>query len=234
MGRDGLINSLDSARVAAKCIEVNRCLLNKEVGYFCHDLEATRSIGDAAMFAANIRQAGSIGEDQVVAISTVIKQDTRTLKAVILPKLEEFNWVKVYYDGTKIRRIDENVPPLEDILRDLGKLWEEENPTDIDRATIESMSLLTKKPCTKEALVSNLGITDSTLDTALSYGTQTNYFGIFKSIETGQDIVWSPLYWAGKTDRVINFLKRQTYDRFEKIELIINQLLSIQVFLLKL
>jgi len=178
------------------------------------------------MFAANIRQGGNIGGDQAVAIATVIKQDTRTLKAIILPKLEELNWVKVYYDGNKIKQIDENVPPVEDILRELGILWNEQDPSDIDRATIETMSLLTKKPCTKEALASNLGITDSTLETALNYGTETNYFGTFKSFETGQDIVWSPLYWAGKTDRVTRFLKRQTYAQFEKIELIIEQLLK--------
>lgn len=221
-----VINSLEPTKIAAKCIEVNRCLLDKEVGLFCHDLEATRCIGDAAMFAANIKQGGYIGADQAVAIATVLKQDIRTLKAVILPKLEKLGWVKVYYDGNKIRQIAENVPPVEDILRDLGILWEEQSPTDIDRATIETMSLLTKKPYNKEALASDLDIKDSTLETALNYGTETNYFGTFKSLETGQDIVWSPLYWAGKTDRVKKFLKRQTYAQFEEIELIIDQLLK--------
>jgi len=140
--------------------------------------------------------------------------------------LEDLGWVEIRWDGRKIRRIDESIPPLEDVLSTLGKLWEEKSPTDIDVATVKSLSILTKKPATKEALMSETGVYGDQFENTLNYGVQTNYFDTFKSFEIEEEVVWTPLYWAGKVDRVLKFLKRQSYERFEKIETIARSLLK--------
>jgi hypothetical protein len=88
------------------------------------------------------------------------------------------------------------------------------------------MTILTKKPCTIDALISEIDVSLIDFKKALCYGEQTNYFGTFKSFETEKEIIWTPLYWAGNMDRVLTFLKRQTYERFEVIEEMANRLIS--------
>ncbi len=105
------MRKLDSSKITAKCVEVSKCLINKEVGFHDYDLDVTRSIGDIARLAANIRQSGTIYPEQLAAISAAIKQDYRTIRADSLPTLEDLGWVEIRWDGRKIRRIDESIPP---------------------------------------------------------------------------------------------------------------------------
>ncbi len=57
---------MDYAQITAKCVEISKCLINKGSGFYTLDLDDTRSIGDIARFAANIRQSQElIREDQI-------------------------------------------------------------------------------------------------------------------------------------------------------------------------
>jgi len=192
-------------------------LINKEAGFQDFDLDITKSIGDIARFAANTRQSGTLDERQLAGIANALKISYGTLRTNILYELEDLGWVQIISKGSRIKKIDENIPPLQDILGTLGKKWEEMEPTEIDRASVNSLSLLSKKPATKEALISELGINDESLETTLEYGEQTSYLGTFKSETLEEDVVWTPLYWAGKMDEVLKFLNRQTYENFEII-----------------
>lgn len=192
-------------------------MINKEVGFQDFDLDITKTIGDIARFAANTRQSGTLDETQLAGIGNALKISYGTLRTNILNELEDLGWVQIIRKGRRIKKIDENIPPLQDILSTLGKKWEEMEPTEIDRASVNSLSLLSKRPATKEALISELDINDEYLETTLEYGEQTSYLGTFKSETLEKDVVWTPLYWAGKMDKVLKFLNRQTYENFEII-----------------
>ena len=192
-------------------------MINKEAGFQDFDLDITKSIGDIARFAANTRQSGTLDEIQLAGIANALKISYGTLRTNILNELEDLGWVQIISKGSRIKKIDENIPPLQDILATLGKKWEEMEPTKIDRASVNSLSLLSKSPATKEALISELSINDECLETTLEYGEQTSYLGTFKSETIEEDVVWTPLYWAGKMDQVLKFLNRQTYENFEII-----------------
>jgi hypothetical protein len=217
------MSKMDHAQITAKCVETSKCLINKEAGLHDYDLDVTRSIGDIARLAVNIRQTGSFDFKKLASISAAIKQNFTTVRSDSLSTLEELGWVETYKEGTKIKRIDESIPPLEDILASLGELWEDKSPTEVDIATVQSLSFLTKKPATKEALISEIGVSDEPFENALNYGVQTNYFGTFKSFksfksfETGKEVVWTPFYWAGKLEDVQKFLQRQSDEKFNKL-----------------
>lgn len=153
----------------------------------------------------------------MAGIGNALKISYGTLRTNILNELEDLGWVQIFGNGSKIEKIDENIPPLQDILTTLGKKWDEMEPSVIDRASVNSLSLLSKKPATKEALISELDINKEHLETTLGYGEQTSYLGTFKSETLEEDVVWTPLYWAGKMDDVLKFLNRQTYENFEII-----------------
>lgn len=208
---------MDYAQITAKCVEISKCLINKGSGFYTFDLDDTRRTGNIARFAANIRQSEQISEQQLAAIADTLKQDYSTVRSDTLPFLEELGWVEAYKDGRKIIRIEEYIPPLEDILSTLGKQWEENEPSHIDLATVSSLSKLSDRPMTKEALISELGIENEKFNITLEYGEQANYFGTFISQEFGKATVWTPLYWTGKLDFVLKFLNRQSYDEFKAL-----------------
>jgi hypothetical protein len=91
-------------------------LINKEVGYYGYDLDLSRTVGDTARLAANLRQAGIVGLDQLAAIALAIKEDFRVVRSDILPRLEELGWVEIIRQDGKIVGVNESIPPLEDIL----------------------------------------------------------------------------------------------------------------------
>ena len=208
---------MDNAQIAAKCVEISKCLINRGSGLYTFDLDDTRKIGNIARFAANIRQSEQISEQQLAAIADTLKQDYSIVRSDTLPFLEELGWVEAYKEGRKIIRIEEYLPPLEDILSTLGKQWKENEPSPIDVATVSSLSKLSDRPMTKDALISEVGIENEKFDITLEYGGQANYLGTFMSEEFGKETVWTPLYWAGKLDTVLNFLNRQTYDEFKAL-----------------
>ena len=98
-------------------------MINKEVGFQDFDLDITKTIGDIARFAANTRQSGTLDERQLAGIANVLKINYSTLRTNILNELEDLGWVQIISKGSRIKKIDENIPPLQDIITTLGKKW---------------------------------------------------------------------------------------------------------------
>lgn len=208
------MKNLSYADITAKCVEISKCLLDKQTGLYDYDLEYSQNIGDLARFAVNIRQAGTIENDKLAAIAATLKIDYRLVKASMLPEMEDLGWVHTFSKNNKITKIDENIPPLQEILRELGKKWDSSEPKDIDRASVESISILSKNPVTKDALFSELDVDNECLQIMLEYGENGSYLGTFRSEILEEEVVWTPFYWADKTEKVERFLSRQNDDDF--------------------
>jgi hypothetical protein len=208
------LKNLSYADITAKCVEISKCLLDKQKGLYDYDLEYSQNIGDLARFAVNIRQAGTIENDKLAAIAATLKIDYRLVKASMLPEMEDLGWVNTFSKNSKITKIDENIPPLQEILHDLGKKWDSSEPKDIDRASVESISILSKNPVTKDALFSELDVDNDCLQIMLEYGENASYLGTFRSEILQEEVVWTPFYWADKFDKVERFLSRQNDDGF--------------------
>lgn len=218
--------TLNNAQVAAKCVEISKCLLNTQVGLVNYDLCASRSVGDTTRFAVSIRQSGEMERNTLAAVSAALKIDFRITKSEILPLFEDLDWIEVKRERNIIKRIDEKIPPAEDILSVLGQRWHEQKPTIIDEATVMGLSRLSKNPISKEALLSELSLNDEQFQTSFEYGQQARYFGSFTSSESGKEIVWTPLYWAGKVENVLRFLERQSEPKLETLGRLTRNLLK--------
>ena len=209
---------MDPAQITAKSVEISKCLINKEAGFHSYDLDRTKTCGDLARFAVNIRQSDSINsEEQLAGISNALKMPYPVVRADILNQLEDLGWIDVLREGQRVKRIDESIPPLEDILSTLGKKWTEDDPTEIDAASINSLTMLSKSPMTREALMSELDIIDEKFDVTLGYGVQANFLGTFNSQELDVESIWSPLYWAANSDKVIKYLDKQSEDTYQTL-----------------
>ena len=64
---------MNEAEVAAKCVEISKCLLNTQVSLMNYDLCITRAIGDATRFAVSIRQARELDLNTLAVVSAALK-----------------------------------------------------------------------------------------------------------------------------------------------------------------
>ena len=217
---------LNDAQITAKCVELSKCLVNVGAGLIEYDLGNSRTIGDAARVAVSIKRAGELDPETFAAISTALKVNYRLARSEILGIFEELGWVDVKRKGGVVAKIVEQIPPAEDILSKLGKLWKEREPTVIDEASIGGLYELSKRPFEKSALLSELGLPDQKYQTFYDYGEQAHYLGKFNSSETGKEIIWTPLYWAGKTEAVLKYLQKQSEKEFLELESLTRKLVS--------
>src|SRR5665811_91353 len=103
------------------------------------------------------------------------------------------------------------------ILSTLGTVWEDQQPTAIDKATIYSLAELSRRPYSKEALLSELDIKEEDFEATLDYGEMASYLGKLKSDEYELETIRTPLYWATNYDNVASFIKKQNEERLEVI-----------------
>ena len=209
---------LNEAQITAKCVEVGKCLIGVAPGLVTMDLGVSQTIGDAARFAVSIRnRADLLQRESLAGISTALKIDFRIAESKILPLYETLGWVTIKHSGSRIDSITENIPPTQDILSVLGTKWREDGPSIIDEATLTSLAELSKRPFSREALLSELAIKEKDFETAYEYGEQAGYFGKFVSENNETEAIWTPFYWANNIEHVLKFLKSQSEPKLDKI-----------------
>lgn len=207
------MTTLNDAQITAKCVEISKCLVDTKSGFVDFDLRNSCGIGDAARLAVSIRLAGEIDEETLAGISAALKLDFRLVRSEILSTYEGLGWASV---NKKNRIITEHIPPTEDIISQLGRLWREQEPTPVDEATVNGLQFLSKSPFEKTALLSELGVAQQKFDAFLDYGVQAHYLGQFTSKDQ-KETIWTPLYWAGKEEQVRKFLEKQSEKEFPRL-----------------
>jgi len=155
--------------------------------------------------------------ETIAAVSTALKIDSRLTETALLPLLQELGWGELEEKRGKVKGFVERIPPAEDILSILGKSWWELEPTAIDEGSVKAVSLLSKRPYSKDALSSEIGLNEKELTRALEYGEQARYLGRFNSEEDGTEAIWSPLYWAYNAEKVQEFLQKQNQPNLRAI-----------------
>ncbi len=136
----------DPIEIVSKSVEISKSLVNTDIGLHTLDLEITRYIGDLARFSITLRNAISITEKQLDAISISMKILPRLVKSDMLVYLEKVGMVEVIKDGTKIERVKVNIPPVEDLIDIFSTKWLDDQPSILDIASIKALSLLSKSP----------------------------------------------------------------------------------------
>ncbi len=209
---------LDNAQITTKAVEIGKCLVGTIPGMFTHDLGVTRTIGDAARLAITVRQrGGEISQEQLAAVSTALKIDSRLTETDLVPLFDELGWWDVKRKGRRVTGVVERIPPVEDVLGTLGEEWRNRAPTSIDEASLKALTLLSNRPYEKQALISELEVATDVLDGILDYGEQAQYLGELTSDSTSEKIVYTPHYWARNAEKVSRFLEKQNEPGFSSI-----------------
>jgi hypothetical protein len=207
------ITTLNDAEITAKCVEISKCLVDKKSGFVDFDLQNSCGIGDAARLAVSLRLAGELTLENLAGISSALKLNYRVVSSETLKLFSNLGWASV---DSKNKKITENIPPIEDVISQLGKEWRERGPTPVDEATVSGLKFLSKSPFERDALFSELGVEQQKFDAFFDYGVTAPYLGQFTSKEN-KETIWTPLYWAGKEEQVRKFLEKQYEKDFPRL-----------------
>jgi len=212
------MKKLDAAEITARCIEISKCLIGNQTGMVDYDLHSALTTGDAARFAATIRnREAKFSRESLAATSAALKINSRFTETVIVPIFDELGWVKTKYSGRNLDSIIESIPPAEDVLSTLGERWQEDSKTAIDETAVYALSRTARRPYAKDALISDLESKTKVFDAMFDYGSQAGFLGKFVAQENSKEVICSPLFWSRNADKVIEFLRKQKEPKFEQI-----------------
>jgi hypothetical protein len=186
---------MDSKLVGLRAQDVYSGLqtVDQTSGLIAAELEATRLTGMAATVAANIKGIDLIKDPKVL---TVIAAQQWGIDSFALPSvlevLQEVGYVTLHEDGRKrVTRIDEHIPLLHDNLYEqLGAHWQTNQPSELDRAAVESLDLLAEAPRRLSDLSSDIG-DPTTVERMLQIGNEAQ-FAKRLELSDGDTLIWSP------------------------------------------
>jgi hypothetical protein len=162
-------------------------------GIIAAELNATRLTGMAATVASNIKGIDLIKDPKVL---TVIAAQQWGIDSFALPKvldvLQEVGYITLHSNGRgQVSQIDEHIPLLHnDLYERLGSQWLENQPSELDRAAVESLERLAAAPMRLSDFRSRIGDPE-TLGHLLDIG-EAAQFARRLDLSDGDMLIWSP------------------------------------------
>lgn len=162
-------------------------------GLIAAELGATRLTGMAATVAANIKGIDLIRDPKAL---TVVAAQQWGIDSLALPSvlevLQEVGYVTLHKNarGT-LTHIDEHMPLLhEDLYGSLGAHWEDNFPSELDQAAVDSLERLAAAPMRLSDLEARISDGD-TAERLLQIGEAAQFTRVLE-LSDGDDLVWSP------------------------------------------
>lgn len=162
-------------------------------GLIAAELGSTRITGMAATVATNIKGIDLIKDPK--ALKVVAAQqwgiDSFALPSV-LEVLQEVDYVTLHKDKRgKLSHIDEHIPLLhEDLYERLGAHWEDSSPSELDRASVDSLERLAAAPMRFADFEATIEDADTT-ERLLQIGNVAQFTRVLE-LPDGDRLVWSP------------------------------------------
>lgn len=165
-------------------------------------LESSFLIGGLARVSGTLRGIEDIeNEKKLLAMGLALGVEVDTLKGRILPSLEELGWVTIKWKkdrfGGKIQRLEDFIPSMPRVFRDLANYWEEQNPSDMDHSYLNLMKETSKYPITQsKALEISEDLNEKDYDLLLEFCKKPKLIDTFKSKKLNENILVAPYYWG--------------------------------------
>ncbi|HEU5064018.1 MAG TPA: hypothetical protein VFT79_12840 [Solirubrobacterales bacterium] len=186
---------MDSKLVGLRAQDVYSGLqtVDQTSGLIAAELDTTRLTGMAATVAANIKGIDLIKDPKVLK---VIAAQQWGIDSFALPQvlqvLQEVDYVTLHEDRHKnVTRIEEHIPLLHDNLYErLGSHWQSNQPSELDRAAVDSLELLAEAPRRLSDLAAHIG-DQTTVERMLQIGDEAQ-FAKRLELSDGEPLIWSP------------------------------------------
>jgi len=190
-------SKLDKFRIGLCSQDVHTGLRNVDPssGAVVQYMESTRLVGMAASLALTIK-----GQDVV--------EDAEALKVIVADQLDidpfAFNQVvglleeqgivyNVERQSGRIKRLYEKVPVHKNVFEQLGEVWEQRGPTEIEASMVATVDALATQPIRHMELGRTLGMDKKAQQIVLDLGRESQ---LIKSVSLpkGEEVLYSPYF----------------------------------------
>ncbi len=207
--------------LALRCVQIQRCFANSQFANLAYlELPHVMRIGEIARIADILHMRGDTAYRFLVAMGSILGLQPSTIDADVRI-MEELGWVRISKrsEGDSAM-IEPQVPRMAEVLEKAGELCSE--PTkeiplgplnEIEKATIFALHTCAGRPCTFEAIKSELNIDpEESFDRLRFLGNAGGYL-LHTEVEERRDAFWSPIFYYNGADKIMKFLQRQTSAR---------------------
>ena len=215
---------LDPEWLALRSVEIQRCFsASPSVRVAFLDLPRVMKIGQIARLANMVRRRDVISADSVHALGALLEMQPDTIE-YNLNIMEKLGWLslKKESDGN-FSEVEDHVPRMDSVLNKLGEIYSgitTEIPlprlSKVEEASIYALDLCSKKPCSIEALKSEIAIDDKTFAKVRSLAESGRYLEPIE-LKEKTEALWSPIYYYNRYDEMKRFFQRQTVSELTPI-----------------
>jgi len=209
---------LDSKWVALRSVEIQRCFSNSGSAQLSFlDLPNIMRIGQLTRLANMLRRRTIVSYESVKALGALLGMQPDTIISN-LGIMENLTWVSLSKNskGT-LTSLHEYIPSLEKVLSILGEIFLEQTPkipsvaplSKIEKASISTLHLCSRKPTTVEALKSELNLGKNAYNKVLVLGQAGKYLELM-TLADNKEALWSAIYYYNQYENIKKFMQKQT------------------------
>jgi hypothetical protein len=187
----------------------------KDVNY-----KQTLLIGKAGSLAMHLRGLLYIKDYTQLEYAAASLGITSLEIETVLHELEQVDFISIIRRGEVIQRIDIRVPEFRSGYTDLGERWKQLKPTDIEKASLETLSRLFKGPSERATLIRSLGL--GRTEEAIMLDVMESGLLIARENVDGQQMIYSPLAVDNNPNIYLQWAKKYPSEVSSTINTLVN------------
>jgi hypothetical protein len=210
--------NIDPKWMALRSVEIHRAFSNSGSAHLAFlDIPNIMRLGQITRLANMLRKRGIVPYDSVKALGALLCMQPDTINSN-LEIMSDLLWISLKKDekGRPIS-IEDHIPHLGRALEELGTVFSQDDTeiskvsqfTKIEKASLSTLHMCVKMPCTIEAIESELNLDAKTVQKIVDIGQAAKYVETIK-LADGKNAVWSPIYYYNQYENIKKFMQRQT------------------------
>lgn len=185
--------------------------------------DSTIVSGQCARLMARIRNMEVIDNySKLKTIAAPIGIMPSQLKKIILPQLEKQGVVNVLKDGLgKIRKIEENIPIQDEILKIAYDIWDNSETNEVERISVNTIEQCATIPKTEEELINDvqsLGFKEKNISLAIDLQKGFKILDLHPLNSSTKPLIYTPYIWGENAFKIMDFISHLEYEPRKNVE----------------
>jgi len=186
---------MDKHVIGIRLHDVNQGLVTVSSGLVNYYFRPTRLMGAVAQISGLLAGQQQVGYKKLLVAVGELGIDEYLLDKA-LEEMQGLDFLRVTKRTSGEHTIDIKVPLVGDRYKDIGQRWEDLNPSDIEKTSLELTNDLASGPRYQDEIYKKYNIRGKDEgDIIRDILSNASVMGSYISDTNGQEILYSPLYW---------------------------------------
>jgi hypothetical protein len=203
---------MDKHVIGVRVHDLNHGMVVVASGLISMHCRKTKLMGATAQLCSIMCGQPVIQYQHLLVAAAEVSIDENLLDKA-LGELQSMDFARIIRRGGEIDRVEVTIPMLRDRYEDIGRRWEELDPTEIEQMVVNDLSLM---PCKATHIKEKYNLDENTLDIIRDIGRNSGALGHYLSPTDGQEVWYSPIYWEENPNAIFKLAQRFPEDRISK------------------